>query len=148
MPQLKTIRINTPHVIHEIIDGEAVLVNLESGNYYSMDHVGAFIWNLIEQQAQFDQVFSAVANQYSGSTEEIESGITQLFDQLEAEKLIVAAESTNGDSPFQETSSEGEKLTFELPVLHKYTDMVDLLLLDPIHEVDDTGWPNLTDQQS
>jgi hypothetical protein len=26
-------------------------------------------------------------------------------------------------------------------VLQKYTDMADLLLLDPIHEVDEQGWP-------
>jgi hypothetical protein len=29
-----------------------------------------------------------------------------------------------------------------VPVLNKYTDMQDLLLLDPIHEVDERGWPN------
>jgi hypothetical protein len=28
------------------------------------------------------------------------------------------------------------------PVLDKYTDMQELLLLDPIHEVDDAGWPH------
>jgi hypothetical protein len=26
--------------------------------------------------------------------------------------------------------------------LNKYTDMQDLLLLDPIHEVDAAGWPS------
>ena len=34
------------------------------------------------------------------------------------------------------------KPDFQEPALQKYTDMEDLLLLDPIHEVDDTGWPN------
>jgi hypothetical protein len=32
---------------------------------------------------------------------------------------------------------------FEAPVLQKYTDMQDLLLLDPIHDTDETGWPNI-----
>jgi hypothetical protein len=32
---------------------------------------------------------------------------------------------------------------FVAPVLHKHTDMQDLLLLDPIHEVDETGWPSV-----
>ena len=31
---------------------------------------------------------------------------------------------------------------FETPVLEKYTDMAELLLLDPIHDVDATGWPH------
>ena len=34
-----------------------------------------------------------------------------------------------------------ERLWFEAPSLEKYTDMQDLVLLDPVHEVDQTGWP-------
>jgi hypothetical protein len=35
-----------------------------------------------------------------------------------------------------------DKPPFEMPKLSKYTDMEDLLALDPIHEVDEMGWPN------
>jgi hypothetical protein len=28
-------------------------------------------------------------------------------------------------------------------MLQKFTDMQDLLLLDPIHEVDESGWPRV-----
>ncbi|MBN1318247.1 MAG: PqqD family protein [Anaerolineales bacterium] len=136
-------RINTPHVIHEIIDGEAVLVNLESGNYYSMDQVGAFVWNMIDRKAQIGQIIDSVMNCYSGSREEIESGIRQLFVQLEEEELIVPAKQEIDSGQPVDTAFEGEKTDFIAPVLQKYTDMVDLLLLDPIHEVDDTGWPNM-----
>ncbi len=31
---------------------------------------------------------------------------------------------------------------FTEPTVHTYADMQDLLLLDPIHDVDETGWPN------
>ncbi|HDY70854.1 MAG TPA: PqqD family protein, partial [Nitrospirae bacterium] len=44
-------RINKPHVINEIIDGEVVILNLDTGNYYSMDKAGADIWGLIEGDA-------------------------------------------------------------------------------------------------
>ena len=27
-------------------------------------------------------------------------------------------------------------------MLHRYTDMADFMLVDPIHEVEETGWPN------
>ena len=42
-----------------------------------------------------------------------------------------------------ETDPGIERLSFEAPILHKYTDMQDLLLLDPIHEVDEAGWPSV-----
>jgi hypothetical protein len=33
------------------------------------------------------------------------------------------------------------RLSFTHPQLQKYTDMQELLLLDPIHEVEESGWP-------
>ena len=35
-----------------------------------------------------------------------------------------------------------EKTQFEFPIIEKFTDMQELLLLDPIHEVDEKGWPH------
>jgi hypothetical protein len=37
---------------------------------------------------------------------------------------------------------KGKESKFEKPGLQKYSDMQDLLLLDPIHEVDEMGWPH------
>jgi hypothetical protein len=31
---------------------------------------------------------------------------------------------------------------FVEPALNKYTDMQELLLLDPVHEVSEAGWPS------
>ena len=31
---------------------------------------------------------------------------------------------------------------FEPPLISKYSDMQELLILDPIHDVSDAGWPN------
>ena len=42
-------RINTPHVIQETIEGEAIIVNMVSGNYYSIAGVGSVIWDAIVQ---------------------------------------------------------------------------------------------------
>jgi len=45
------IKINEPNIVHENIDGETVILNLDSGNYYSIVDVGADIWNYIEKGA-------------------------------------------------------------------------------------------------
>ena len=134
-------RVNSPNVIHEIIDGEAVLVNLESGSYYSIDSVGAVILDYVEKGLSSSQIVEIVAAQFDGEQADIAAGIQQLLDNLQAEQLIVPGEaaSTNGHVPAANGQS---KLPFEVPVLHKYTDMEDLLLLDPIHDVDESGWPN------
>ena len=42
-------RINYPQVINETIDGEAIIINLVTGSYYSLDKTGAEVWELIER---------------------------------------------------------------------------------------------------
>jgi len=135
-------QVNSPNVIHEVIDGEAVLVSLESGSYYSIDNVGAAIWSHIEHGLSLPQIIEAITNQYTGEQTQIETGVNQLVAQLQEERLIVPVETaqTNGSSTAINGNSQ-VKIPFEPPVLHKYTDMEDLLLLDPIHDVDETGWP-------
>lgn len=140
-------RVNSPKVIHETIDGEAVIVNLDSGNYYSLDKVGAKIWNLIEEKVSIGGIIEIIANRYDAKKEEIVKAVNHLINELQQESLVVAdgsEKSVNEESRLQDATESSEKLTgFEEPMLFKYTDMQDLLLLDPIHDVDETGWPHL-----
>jgi len=43
------------------------------------------------------------------------------------------------------TEVPDQPLPWQLPVVQVYTDMQDLLLFDPIHEVGPEGWPNVAD---
>jgi hypothetical protein len=140
-------RVNAHKVIHDTIDGETVIVNLDSGNYYSLDKVGAEIWGLIEKNASMTEITEHIVNRYNGEREEIEKAIEQLMDELQKEALIVTngSEEPERDAEIRQNKTEPliKQHNFEVPALFKYTDMQDLLLLDPIHEVDVTGWPNV-----
>jgi hypothetical protein len=139
-------RINTPKVILESFDDEVVIVNLDSGNYYSLDKVGADIWSLLERGASLHETVSAIEGIYVGDRDDINRGVNRLVEELQAENLILydISESSSGsrDASLTENGMSGEKPAFAMPILSKYTDMQDLLLLDPIHEVDESGWPN------
>lgn len=152
MNKLTCFRVNAPDVVHEIIEGEAVIVNLAKGSYYSLDKIGAEIWDLIVNGLTVDQIVDAIAFRYKGNRDPIQEGVHQLLERLQQEQLIAAhqgpqesvvdsASTTAGSSP------QGDIL-FEKPKLNKYTDMEDLLLLDPIHDVDETGWPNVNPKQN
>lgn len=139
--------IRTPQISHETIDGETVIINLDNGNYYSMDGIGADIWNLISEGASKDSIINVIDNNFQVERKDFEIKLNSLIDQLLDEGLI--KKNNEGKNTFDEKnfdlisdSSEG----YKDPVLHKYTDMQDLLLLDPIHEVDDnSGWPTPKD---
>jgi hypothetical protein len=146
MTQRIYFEVNKPNVILETFEDEVVLINLDSGNYYSLDKVGAEIWKFIESGAALNEIIENVSRRYKGSREDIESTIHQFTDELRREGLIVPGRPkerscSEGQEARVENKDALEKSDFEAPTLHRYTDMQDLLLLDPIHEVDETGWP-------
>ena len=135
-------RVNTPTVTHEIIDGEAVIINLDSGNYYSLVEEGSFIWSLVEKGASANELQNVILQTYQGDAHEIDRGVQELLAQLQQENLIVPADGAGDPLELQAPdNSNHEKPSFNPPSLNKYSDMQELLLLDPIHDVDDAGWP-------
>ena len=136
-------RVNTPKVVHETIDGEVVIIHLDTGCYYSLDGVGAAIWNWLDTGASLGEAAERLGQSYPNNQAEAGATVTQLAAELQIEALIV---------PLNQPASAGRNpappnvalpAAFQRPVLHKHTDMQDLLLLDPIHEVDETGWPSI-----
>lgn len=138
-------RMNRPKVIHETFEDEVVIINFDSGNYYSLRQVGADIWTLIESGASVSAIVEGLAQRYEGNRAEIENAVMQFLNELQQANLVVqgtASESTQRKEMPKPRQDAG-KPQFQMPVLQQYTDMQDLLLLDPIHEVDETGWPNV-----
>lgn len=136
-------QISAPAVIGEVLDGEAIIVNLDSGAYYSLRDAGAVLWSLLHHQPTIAQLIQAICQHYAGDPAEIGASVASLLDQLEAEALVRTV-----DTPEDEASGTlasdppSAPPPFAPPVLEKFTDMADLLLLDPIHEVDEAaGWP-------
>jgi len=135
-------RIATSKIISDVIDGEAVLVNLDNGDYYTLDPVGLVIWRLMEAGLSTDGIVRRLAESFTARDGEIREGVRGLLTHLVAEGLVI---DTSPTAPPAHTPPIPNDIgtAFIPPVLTKYTDMEDLLTLDPIHEVDDFGWPHV-----
>jgi hypothetical protein len=141
------LKINEPNIVHENIDGETVILNLDSGNYYSIVDVGADIWNYIEKGAPVKEILPLILQNYECSTGGEENAVNTFLNQLQQEGLVIAIDDklTTSLLPHSwkdQITKRENKTVFNAPVLNKYTDMQDLLIVDPIHEVDATGWPS------
>jgi len=135
-------RVDTENIMHETIDGEVVIVNLETGTYYAFDGAGEFIWDRLSGDgAELDQLVDAACASYLGSAEDISAGVTRFFNALQKEQMLVAADTVANTAPA--VADQAVRVEFQLPKLNIYTDMEALLLADPIHEVESDGWPNL-----
>ena len=135
------VRVNAPQVIHEAIDGEVIIINLTSGNYYSLKGSGAEIWQLVQGVTSHDEIVETLSSRY-GTEGEIEGAVAGFLADLEREGLTAAADGeVRAQADSQPPPSEAATTAFVPPSLEKFTDMQDLVLLDPVHEVDATGWP-------
>lgn len=138
-------RINTQKIVYETIEGETVLINFNTGVYYSFDKIGILIWELLKEEASPDAIIEVLCKSYGGDKAVINVAVNEFILKLEQEGLISPFEGAGNkvaESGKKAEVIEGkEKLKFEPPVLHRYTDMQELLLLDPIDDVDERGWP-------
>ena len=142
-------KVNKNDVVSEKFDDEAVIINLDSGNYYSLEGIGFNIWSVIEKGASIDKIIEGVMSQCdSSNAEEINKLVSQFVAELHKEGLIIPDETLkNKDMKTPDNQIERETvlkkplLNLDKMVLHKYTDMQEFLLVDPIHEVEYTDWP-------
>ena len=129
------LRVNEPAVVFQELDGEVVLVNLEDGNYYSLNEAGSHILVSLEAGTPADELTSCFAFTSEEERQSALAHVDSFLKQLREEKLVV-----EGD-PKKTDEQSAEPKAFEVPTVDKFTDMQDFLLLDPIHEVGDQGWP-------
>lgn len=134
-------RINEPDVVHEVFDDEIIVVNLDSGAYYSLTGTGRTIWiDLIDGFAT-DEVARRIASHYTGEFSVMAGAVADFARRLGEEKLLVPAAEASARNGTSATEPASHKTVFQPPSIEKYEDMQDLLALDPIHEADSTGWP-------
>jgi hypothetical protein len=136
-------RVNSPNVIHETIEGEVILIDLKTGTYYSLRDAGAAVWQAMEHGAGEDEIGAVLERRYEGSAEEMREAVRRLLADLEREGLIRAENGAAPAAAAPPVESGGEaRVPFAAPALEKHTDMQDLILLDPVHEVGARGWPH------
>jgi Coenzyme PQQ synthesis protein D (PqqD) len=125
-------------VVHERFDDETVIVNLDTGCYFSIDGAGDTIWALVvEGLSQADAVARLCAI-YDGDKAVIRAETDEFLARLVEEKLIEPTDVSAGGVP---QAAAGPPKPWAAPTIQKYTDMEEMLQLDPIHEVDEMGWP-------
>ena len=72
------------------VDDEAVLLNLESGTYYSLNHVGALLMAHLQEQRSIEFASAAIVEHYQAPAATVAQDINVLVEQLLAQRLIVA----------------------------------------------------------
>lgn len=139
---------NAPRVVHQTIEGETILIDFVDGSYYSLDGSASSIWELLCGGNSVEDMIASFVHDPKDEPDLIAGEIENFISELEKDSLIVPdslpEDGTKGAIPkpdSEQAATTRERKPFTKPALSKYTDLQDLLLLDPIHEVEEQGWP-------
>ena len=136
-----TFHVNRPDVIDEMFDGEYVVVNLKNGSYYALKGTSAHIWRELVKDASRDEILTALQSEYAADENILVNAVETFLKELENETLVTRQSKTSTLNVHSAPPSNAPRAPFTPPVLEKFTDMRQVLQLDPIHQVDDSGWP-------
>lgn len=132
--QARPLRANRAEVAAEIIDGEAILINLSTSRYYSLEGTGAVVWSLIERGADQAAIVDELVRRFAAERPVVDAQVAALVDELLAERLVVEAspgDDTLPTAPVEPDAAPEAPGVYQPPRLETYTDMEDLLALDP-----------------
>lgn len=142
------LRPNAQEVAAEVIDDEAIIINLSNGIYYSMSKAGAIIWAGIERACTLEEIVTDIVARYEVSPEQAQADLDRLAGELLQENLVIVASDETSVRRNPEPGLQ-EKLPYEPPRLNVYRDMGDLLALDPpLPTLKDIPWKAPTDPSS
>lgn len=140
IPLKRQYKIIEKDIAHEIIEGEAIIIHFSTGSYYSLNGVAAKVWSWIEAGATYEELTGVFQNLSPDQQLEIRG----FLDGLVNEGLLIASDEMISIARKADSFPLPSIIPFEVPRFDKYNDMQNLLLSDPIHEVDDQrGWPDL-----
>ena len=135
--------VDRSRIIFEQFDNETVLVNTESGVFYSLNPTATAVLKLIEEGCPPDQL-TAVLFPGNSAPPQAAPAIHSFLQQLAAESILRDRSASNPIAPIPtpDPALFSAASAFLPPLLERFDYMASLMQLDPIHEVDPTfGWP-------
>ncbi|MFZ2487107.1 MAG: PqqD family protein [Anaerolineae bacterium] len=80
---------NTNTVIDRLVEDQFLLINLATGDYYSLDSVGSLIWQHIDGQHTVEDLVDSVWQEYEADRTQVVDDVLRLAEQLTDEGLLV-----------------------------------------------------------
>lgn len=129
-------QVNSPRVVHETLDGETIIIDTQTGLYFTVAGHASLIWSALATGHSPKQIAKA----YQQASLINPSVIDSYVEELVGMRLIIAAAANHSEPDF----SLPPIAEFDVSSLQikRHEDLQELIELDPIHEVDtELGWP-------
>src|SRR5690349_10133742 len=114
----------------KVIEGEAVLINVVTGRYYSLCDASCLAWVVLSDGGSIDDTVAAITDRYTVNGASVRDDVLALVEELLAEELLVPAEGTPAAEPALPPADEPPS-PYKKVRLETFRDMEELLAFDP-----------------
>lgn len=80
--------INKDKITWRVVEGTVVILNLESGLYYTLNEVGTKIWELLSKGHNLDEIAELIQGEFEVSKPLVSKDIDSLVNELKEEGLL------------------------------------------------------------
>lgn len=78
----------SPSVFAQEVDGEMVLLDMESENYFGLDEVGTAIWQAMQEKETLQEVLELLLEQYEVGEEMLTNDLSDFVEKLVESGLV------------------------------------------------------------
>ncbi len=79
---------HTANATYQSVEGEAILIHLQTGTYYSLNDVGTTFWELLDGARTLGDCAAKIAAEYDAPVDVITGDLLELAEDLMKEGLV------------------------------------------------------------
>lgn len=133
-------RRNGPRFVDESVDGEALIMDMVTGTYYTCLGPATVAWDALKVGAEPAAVAMSIASRYGVGGADVQRDLDAFIAELLREEMLVADDRPAVSPPVEDAGDPSGP--YEAMRLERYTDLADLILLDPVQDVSGAAWPH------
>ena len=137
-------RTNGPRFVDESVDGEALIMDMVTGTYFTCLSTSTVAWDALKRGVEPGAVASLIARTYDVALADVERDLDRFVAELIEEEMLVVwdeAPTVPADPPIDGNGSPSG--AYEPMAVERYTDLADLIMLDPVQDVAGARWPHV-----
>ncbi|GMQ90429.1 MAG: hypothetical protein BMS9Abin10_0806 [Gammaproteobacteria bacterium] len=88
----------SPEVMAQELDGETVLLNLESERYFGLDDVGTRVWQHVLEHRRLERVCGEMQKEYDVDESRLRADVLQLVEELLEAGIVTVEQNVTNDA--------------------------------------------------
>ncbi|HXJ78973.1 MAG TPA: PqqD family protein [Candidatus Methylomirabilis sp.] len=84
--------VNREDIAWRVVDDEAVIINSETSDYFSLNLTGTWLWTLMEQPRTREDLAAALTSRYGQPLGAVQADVTAFLDDLTSARLLVPSD--------------------------------------------------------